>query len=125
MNPKPGWVRYMASTFDMIERIYFLDSIREREIEKAAEKLQKRVRTFVACFGEVCTEQCLYTWCKYVLQEDGSILRKKDEEDVGEKMGVNSLSLMEMEFIHEFMVEYLDHEAARLEEIRRFIDLYQ
>ena len=115
----------MENIYAMIKRIDFPDSIKEREIEKAAEKLQKRVRTFVACFGEVCTDKCLYTWCKYVLQEDGSILRKKDEEDVGEKMGVNSLSPMEMEFIHEFMVEYIDHEAALLEdEIERFIDLY-
>lgn len=116
----------MENIYAMIKRIDFLDSIKEREMEKAAEKLQKRVRTFAAYFGEKCTEECLYTWCKYVLQEDGSILRKKDEDDEGETLNVDSLSLMEMEFIHEFMVEYIDHETALLEdEIERFIDLYQ
>ena len=116
----------MENIYAKLARVEFLDSIRENERKKAAETLQKKMCAFVAHYGYASTTECPCTWRTYVLLRDGLILRKKEDEEEGETLNVDSLSLMEMEFIHEFMVEYIDHETALLEdEIERFIDLYQ
>lgn len=117
----------MKNIYAMIERVNFLDEIREKERAKAAESLQKEMCAFVAHYGEASTDIHPSTWRTYVLLRDGIILRKKeDDDDEGETLQVNSLFLTEMEFIHNFMVDTLNRESKSMEDaIDRFIDLYQ
>ena len=116
----------MANIFAMLSRVDFLDETREKEITKAAETLHNEVCAFVAHYGYVCTEECPYTCLTYTLLREGLILRKKEEDDAGETFKVGDLSIAEMEFIHGFMVECINHDIQYIEdEIERFIDLYQ
>lgn len=124
MNPKPGWVRYMENRYAMRARVDFLDEIREKEREKAAEVLQDEIATFVAHYGYASTERYTITWRTYVLLREGIILRKK-EDDEGKRVTIKDLSLAEMKFLKEFMVETLNNDIQYIEdEIDRYIDLY-
>jgi hypothetical protein len=126
MNPKSGWVRNMVNIFNMIERVNFLDEIRETERKKAAEQLQKEVCAFVAHYGQVSTDECPSTWHLYVLLCNGNVLiRKDDEDDNMEEFKIENLSLVEMEFIREYMVDTLNRDSQYIDdEIERYIDLY-
>ena len=117
----------MKNIYAMLAKVKSLDEIRENERAKAAESLQKEIRAFTAHYGEACTDIHPSTWRTYVLLRDGIILRKKeDDDDEGETLQVNSLFLTEMEFIHNFMVECINHDSEYLEDaIDRFIDLCQ
>ena len=116
----------MENIYAMLERVDFLNEIRENERRTAAEKLYKEVCAFVAHYGYACTSECPSTWRTYVLLNDGLILRKKEDDDEGETLEVNSLSLGEMEFLHGFMVESINHDSEYIkDEIERYIDLYQ
>ena len=115
----------MKNIYAMLARVDFLDEIRENERKKAAESLKTEMCAFTSHYGEASTEECPYTWQTYVLLRDGSILRKREEDDEGETLNVDSLSLAEMEWIHQFMVESINHDLEFIEnEIERFIDLY-
>ena len=115
----------MENIYAMLERIDFLDEVRENERKKAASNLLNEVCAFVAHYGYVCAGECRCTRCTYTILREGLILRKK-EEDEGETLEVNSLSLGEMEFIHGFMVESINHDSEYIkDEIERYIDLYQ
>ena len=116
----------MENIYAMLEEIEFLEAIKETEREKAAIQLQKEMCAFVAHFGYVCTDKCRCTWRTYVLLGDGIILRKKEEDEEGETLEVNSLSLGEMEFLHGFMVDTLNRESEYIKDaVERYIDLYQ
>ena len=116
----------MANIYALLARVDFLDEIREKERRKAAEELQNAMCAFVAHYGYACTGQCTATWRTYVLLRDGLILRKKEDEDEGETVPTKDLSLVEMEFIHEFIVDTLNNDSQYIEdEIDRYIDLYQ
>ena len=125
MNPKPGWVRYMENIYAMLERVDFLDEVRETERKKAAEQLHAEIATFVAHYGYASTDECTITWRTYVLLSDGAfVLRKKDEEDEGESVTIRDLSIEEMEFIRKFMVDTINHDLQYLEdEIERYTNL--
>ena len=115
----------MENIYAMLERIEFLDEVRENERRTAAETLRNEVCAFVAHYGYASTSECRCTRCKYVLLNDGLILRKKGDDE-GETLEVNSLSLGEMEFLHGFMVESINHDSEYIkDEIERYIDLYQ
>lgn len=125
MNPKPGWVMNMANVFDMLSRVDFLDEFRANERKKAAEMLQNEVCAFVAHYGYVCTERCTATLHTYVLTRDGLVRRmQNDEDEEYEEVEVENLSLVEMEFLHEFIVDTLNNDIQYQEdEIDRYIDL--
>lgn len=110
----------------MIERVNFLDEIRETERKKAAEQLQKEVCAFVAHYGQVSTDECPSTWRLYVLLCNGNVLiRKDDEDDNMEEFKIENLSLVEMEFIRKFMVDTINHDLQyEEEEIDRYQNLY-
>lgn len=109
MNPKPGWVRYMENIYAMLKRVDFLNDVVESERIKAAEVLQKEIRAFTAHYGQVSTDKCPSTWHLYVLLCDGNILIRKDEDDEGKEVEVINLSLQEMGFLREFMVDTINH----------------
>ena len=109
MNPKPGWVRYMENIYAMLKRVDFLNDVVESERIKAAEILQKEIRAFIAHYGQVSTAECPSTWHSYVLLCDGNILVRKDEYDEGKEVEVIDLSLQEMGFLREFMVDTINH----------------
>lgn len=116
----------MENIYAMLARVDFLDEIRENERKKAAEMLQNAVCAFVAHYGYACTDTCMSTWRTYTLLREGLILRKKEEEDEGESVEIRNLSLVEMNFIHEFMVDTLNRDSQYIEdEIEKYIDLYQ
>ena len=124
MNPKPGWVRHMAKVYDMIERVDFLDEIRETERKKAAERLQNEIRAFVTYEGQSYTYDCPSTGCSYSLLCDGNILIKEDDDAEEEEIEVKDLSIEEMETLREFMVDMLDTEIKyEKEEIDRYTNL--
>ena len=115
----------MENIYAMLARIDFLDEIRENERKKAASNLRNEVCAFVAHYGYASTGKCRCTRCAYTILREGLILRKKEEEEEGETLEVNSLSLGEMEFLHGFMVESINHDSDYIsDEIERFIDLY-
>ena len=126
MNPKSGWVRNMVNIFNMIERVNFLDEIRETERKKAAVQLQEEIRIFVAHYGQASTDECPSTWHLYVLLCNGNVLiRKDDEDDNMEEFEVGNLSLVEMEFIRKFMVDTINHDLQYIDdEIDRYQNLY-
>lgn len=116
----------MENIYAMLARVDFLDEIRENEKRKAAEQLQAEICAFVAHYGYASTDKCPSTWRTYVLLGEGLILRKKEEDDEGEEVEVRNLSLVEMEFLHEFMIDTLNNDLQGQEdEIDRYIDLCQ
>ena len=116
----------MKNIYAMLAKVKSLDEIRANEKRNASAKFLHEMCAFVAHYGEAITDECPSTWRTYVLLRDESILRKKEDEEEGETIEVNSLSLVEMEFIHQFMVDTLNHDSEYIEdEIDRFIDLYQ
>ena len=116
----------MKNIYAMLAKVKSLDEIRENERRKAAESLQKEMCAFVAHYGYANTGECPSTWRTYTLLNGGLILRKREEDDEGETLNVDSLSLAEMEWIHQFMVESINHDSEYIsDEIDRFIDLYQ
>ena len=115
----------MENIYAMLARIDFLDEIRENERKKAAFQLQNEMCAFVAHYGYASTDTLQCTGRTYVLLNGGLILRKKQEDEEGETITTKDISLAEMEFIHQFMVDTLNHDSEYLEdEIGRFIDLY-
>ena len=115
----------MENIYDMIVRVDFLVEVRENEKNKAAERLQDEMRIFVAHYGQASTDECPSTWCTYVLlrEGNGNVLVKNDEDE--DKVEVENLTLKEMEFLREFMVEHINHDLQILEdEIERYQDLY-
>lgn len=124
MNPKPGWVRNMARVHDMIERVNFLNDVKEIEKKAAAEMLQSEMRAFVTHEGQSYTYDCPSTGCSYSLLCDGSILIKEDDDAEEEEIDVKDLSIEEMENLREFMVDMLDTEIKyEEEEIDRYTNL--
>ena len=116
----------MANIFNMLARVDSLEESREWKRKNAAEMLQKEVCAFVAHYGYACTEECPCTLLTYTILRDGLILRKKEEDDPGEVFQVGDLSIAEMEFIHEFMVDTLHHDSQYIEdELQRYINLCQ
>ena len=115
----------MVNIFNMIERVDFLDDVRENERKKAAVQLQAEVCTFVAHYGQVSTDECPSTCHLYVLLCNGNVLiRKDDEDDNMEEFEVGNLSLVAMEFIREFMVSTLKNDLQYQEdEIDRYKNL--
>ena len=116
MNPKPGWVRYMENIYAMIERVNFLNDVKENEKNEAAEMLQGEICAFVAHEGQVSTDECPNTWRTYVLLREGNVLIRNDDEDEGEEVEVENLILEEMEFLRKFMVDTLNHELQYQED---------
>ena len=115
----------MDNIYDMLARTDILDEIMENERKEAAKRLQNEVCTFVAHYGYASTDECPSTWRTYTLLRDGLILRKR-EEDEGETITTKDLSLVEMGFIHEFMVDTFNRDSKYIEEeVERFIDIYQ
>ena len=124
MNPKPGWVRHMAKVYDMIERVNFLNDVKEIEKKAAAEMLQNEMRAFVTHEGQSYTYDCPSTGCSYSLLCDGNILIKEDDDAEEEEIEVKDLSIEEMEILREFMVYMLDTEIKyEEEEIDRYTNL--
>ena len=116
----------MKNIYAMLAKVKSLDEIRENERANAAEMLQKEILAFTAHYGYACTEECPCTWLTYTLSREGLILRKKEEDDPGEAFQVKDLSIAEMEFIREFMVECINHDSQYIEdEIKRYINLCQ
>ena len=116
----------MANILNMLERVASINDIREDERKKAAEKLQAEIAKFVEYYGYASTDECPSTWRTYTLLREGLILRKKEEEDEGESVEIQNLSLTEMEFLREFMVDTINHDIQYQEdEIDRYIDLHQ
>ena len=115
----------MENIYAMLARVDSIDEISERQRAKAAEMLQNEVCTFVAHYGYASTDEYPSTWRTYTLLRDGLILRKR-EEDEGETITTKDLSLVEMGFIHEFMVDTFNRDSKYIEEeVERFIDIYQ
>ena len=127
MNPKPGWVRHMANVYSMIERVNFLNDVKEIKRKAAAEVLRKEVCAFVAHEGQsYTTNKCPRIWRLYVLLDDGNVIRKKedDNDDEGEVIEIKDLSIEEMEFIRGFIVDMLNYELQCAEdEIYRYTNL--
>ena len=114
----------MVNIFNMLARVDFLDEIRENERRSAAKTLQAELCAFVAHYGQVSTDRCPSTWLLYGLMCNGSILIRKDDEDEGEEVEIKNLSLAEMEFLREFMVDTLNHDLQyQDEEIDRYKNL--
>ena len=109
----------------MIERVNFLNDVKEIERKAAAEMMQKDVCAFVAHEGQSYTYDCPSTRCSYSLLCDGNVLIRKDDEDAEEEaIEVKDLSIEEMEILHEFMVYMLDTEIQyEEEEIDRYTNL--
>ena len=123
MNPKPGWVRYMENIYAMLARVDFLDEVRENERKEAAKELHNNVCAFVAHYGQVSTDACPSTCSTYVLLCNGNVLiRKDDEDDNMEEVEVENLSIEEMEALHQFMVDTINHDLQYQEDE---IDRYQ
>jgi len=106
----------MENIYAMMERVDFLNEIMEKERKKAALQLQDELGAFVAHYGYACTGECPCTGHKYVLLRKGRILRKKEKDDGGETIEVNSLSIEEMEFLRGFMVDVINHDLQAIEE---------
>ena len=99
----------MENIYAMLKRVDFLNDVVESERIKAAEMLQKEIRAFTAHYGQASTDKCPSTWHLYVLLCDGNILIRKDEDDEGKEVEVINLSLQEMGFLREFMVDTINH----------------
>jgi len=124
MNPKPGWVRYMAKVYDMIERVDFLNDVKEIEKKAAAEVLKKEIRAFVMHEGQSYTYDCPSTGCSYSLLCNGNVLIKDDEDAEEKEVEMENLTPEEMEILREFMVYMLDTEIQyEEEEIDRYTNL--
>ena len=124
MNPKPGWVKQMTKVHDMIERVNFLNDVKEIEKKAAAEMLQNEICAFVTHEGQSYTYDCPSTGCSYSLLCDGNILIKEDDDAEEEEIEVKDLSIEEMEILREFMVDMLDTEIKyEEEEIDRYTNL--
>ena len=109
----------MKNIYAMLSQVDFLDEIRKNERKAAAERLQKDICAFVAHYGKASTDEC-----SYVLLRDGNILIRKDDEDEGEEVGAENLSLEEMEFLRKFMVERINLDLQYQEdEIDRYTNL--
>ena len=116
----------MENIYAMLARVDSFDKVSERQRAIAAEMLQNEVCIFVAHYGYASTDECPSTWRTYTLLRNGLILRKKEEDDERETIKVKDLSLVEMGFIFEFMVDTYNRDSKYLEEeVERFIDLYQ
>ena len=117
----------MKNIYDMLARVESLADVWESERKKAAVQLQAEICAFVAHYGQASTDECPSTWHLYVLLEDGNVLiRKDDEDDNMEEFEVKNLSLVEMEFIREFMVDTLYNDIQYQEdEIDKYINLCQ
>ena len=123
MNPKLGWVRNMTNVYSMIERVNFLNDVKEIEKRKAAEVLRKEVCAFVAHEGQsYTTNKCPRIWRLYILLDDGNVIRKKEDDDAEEEViEIKDLSIEEMEFLHNFIVDMLNYELQCAEdEIYRY-----
>ena len=116
----------MVNILNMLKRVASLNDIREDERKKAAEQLQAEIATFVAHYGQASTDECPSTWHFYVLLCNGNVLNIRNDDDPNmEEFEVGNLSLGEMEFIREFMVDTINHDIQCLEdEIGRYQDLY-
>lgn len=110
MNPKPGWVRNMANVFDMIEQINFLNDFKESRRLAASKVLQKEIAAFAAHYGQASTDECPSTGSLYVLLYNGNVLIRKENDDEEVEIAVGNLSIEEMEFLMEFMVDTLNHD---------------
>ena len=119
----------MENIYAMLARVDFLDEIRENERKKAAVQLQEEMRAFVTHYGQASTDTYPSTGHLYVLLCNGNVLiRKDDEDDNMEEVEVGNLylSLVEMEFIREYMVDTLNRDSQYIEEeIGRYQKLCQ
>lgn len=118
----------MENIYAMLARVNFLYEVRENERKAAAKVLHHEIEAFTANYGYACTDECPCTKCTYVLMRDGLILRKagKDEEEVGETIEIETLSIEEMEFLKRFMVDTINNDIQYQEdEIDKYIDLYR
>ena len=112
----------MENIYAMLARVDFLDEVRENERKEAAKELHNNVCAFVAHYGQVSTDACPSTCSTYVLLCNGNVLiRKDDEDDNMEEVEVENLSIEEMEALHQFMVDTINHDLQYLEdEINRY-----
>lgn len=98
----------MENIYATLERLDFLDEIRENERKEAAKRLQNDLCVFIAHYGQV-----------YKSKEGSySFIRNGGEVELG------NLSNEEMEILHDFMVDTLNNDLQYLaDEIDRYIDL--